>query len=368
MVDEGLPPENGKTDSSARRTGKNKRRTSEVFSENDTTKASKASTSKRAFEVFEDTRPDKQPPPLPESVSGQSKRNNDTVAEVAAEASTQWRLRFVCWAMLSIVVGIIFVELARAYEYFYNLWPGLGVLWLGWLGVVAVGIGLVWRHSVRDARSLRRADAFREMVEAHLIGHNFGNTKPLQIQLTQFYDGMPQATLWAEAIRTVPDSANDNEIVQHLERSFVAKLDQQVIEKISASASRNGVMIALSPWPLLDGILCFSNCMKMMAEIAQVYGLRPSLSMRFQLMRRILSALMLSSGTESLMDNLIEEGSLATLSSVSLRAGQGIGVGVYTARLGCFAMVACRPFPFDQCTQPNTRDFVVSLVNKLRGR
>lgn len=334
-------------------------------------KNERTATQTRSFQIFEDAQGAQDPLPLPESVSGHERASaavDPSLGSPLQSASPlRWRLRLLCWAMLSILAGIVFVELARAYDYFYALWPGLGVLWLVWVLMVSAGAGAVWWYAVRDERSLRRADDFRERVSAHLIGHNYGITQALQMQLSQFYAGLPQAAQWAEALRTLPDSANDNEVIQHLERVFFAKLDKQAIDCIGTFASRNGMMIALSPWPLLDGILCFSNCFKLMSQIAHIYGLRPGLTMRLQLTRRIISALLLSSGSESLIESLMEEGGMATLSSFSLRVGQGIGIGVYTARIGCFAMAACRPFPFDQCSPPNMRDFLMSLVNKLRG-
>lgn len=358
------PPDDGAENRNA--VSQAQRRRTRVFSEGKVVDAPEKSTQKarRKFETFSDESGSGVSPPLPESISGQS---TTAALPLTTPVRRPKYARATMVALLSILICIFGVELARVYDYLRGITPLLGTLWLIWLGLVSASVTFMWWHGVRHARSLQRAEAFRAEVQAHLLGHNFGNTAAFQVQLLEFYDGSPQADLLREALKTLPDCANDNEVVQHLEKCFMAKLDKKAIEAVSANASRNGVMIALSPWPMLDMILCFSNCMKMITQIAKIYGLQPSLVFRFQLLRRILSALVLAAGTEAMMDNILEEGGLATLSSFSLRAGQGVGVGMYTARMGCYAISACRPFPFDQCAEPKLRDLLLSLVSKLRG-
>lgn len=320
----------------------------------------------RHFEVFDDVEAPLQAP-LPESVSGQS----SAPASLESSASSQslsWRSKFLVSVVAIVLGAMVWVELARVYYYFSALHSGLGVLWLALVfGLGVAGAGLWWR-SVRQLDGLSQAAIFREEAESHLVGNNFGNTAPFQKALQRFYKNTPQWPHLSAAVQTLPAAANDNEVIKHLERCFVAKLDAQVIEKINHYAARNGLMIALSPWPLIDSLLCFSNCFRLAKEIALIYGLKPSYAARWQLIKRIAANIMVAAGTETVISTLMEDSSLASLKTLSVRAGQGVGVGLYTARIGCYAMAACRPLPFDQCAAPTTRDLVVSLLQKLKGK
>lgn len=319
----------------------------------------------RAFEVFTDEAKSKVDS-LPPSVSA-AEENADKVECVEPNTSkVTRRIRVFVWGLVLVLALLLCAEIGRAHTYFAGLHWVLGTLWLAVIvGLLGYGLTLLW-ISQRQAYTLKTAEAIKAEVEGYLIGHSYGQSADFVKRLQQRYEGQPQRQILAAAVETLPASANDNEIMRHLERRFVAKLDTQALEKISRAASRNGLMIALSPWPPLDMVLCFVNCVKLVKEVACLYGIAPTYAQRWQLYKRIAQNMVLAAGTESFLDAFLEEGSLATLSGFSLRAGQGVGVGIYTARLGCYVMNAVRPFPYDNCSPPRLRDLVSTLIIRLR--
>ena len=111
----------------------------------------------------------------------------------------------------------------------------------------------------------------------------------------------------------------------------------------------------------------FAN-LRMIRQIAQIYGGRSGSFGSLRLLRRVFAAL-LGAGALALTDDLV--GSVAgggVISKLSRRLGEGVVNGALTARVGVAAMELCRPLPFVALEKPGVSGLVSRALAGLVSR
>jgi len=127
--------------------------------------------------------------------------------------------------------------------------------------------------------------------------------------------------------------------------------------------------VAISPWASLDMLLSLWRSVKMIDEVAQVYGMRPSVMNRYKLLKQVIHQLAFVAASEMVIDQLMEEFGSSTLTGIaSARLGQGLGAGIYTARIGISAMKVSRPIIFSKDSQPKTKSVVAPMLARLADK
>jgi putative membrane protein len=202
-----------------------------------------------------------------------------------------------------------------------------------------------------------------------LNGHKtFGKAKHYLAELQAFYREKPQGEMLALVLEHLPDYADDTEILAHIERGFLAPLDQEALRRINAYSSQTALAVALSPWVSLDMALSLLRNGQMLSRIGELYGLRPSMLGRWRLIRMVVTHLIGSGASEWAIDQALDTLGLGATQMLGLRATQGIGAGLYTAKIGLAAMDVCRPMGFSAEQKPLFKHLWEHLVAQVRGR
>lgn len=188
------------------------------------------------------------------------------------------------------------------------------------------------------------------------------------VQLEKLYQGKPQQMLLEQALAAMPDYSDDSEILTHLDVHFFQKLDQQALNRISQHSQQVALMVALSPFAAVDMLLSVWRSIRMLDEICQVYGIRPSLPARTQLLSMVLEQMAMAGATELLSDQLADFTSNRLLSVVGSQVASGVGVGIYSARIGLRAMALCRPIPFANEQKPGIGRLARSILTVIETR
>ena len=186
--------------------------------------------------------------------------------------------------------------------------------------------------------------------------------------LHKLYQDKPQQVLLEQALATMPDYSDDREMLVHLDHHLFQKLDQQALTLISNHSQQVALMVALSPFAAVDMLLALWRTVKMLDEICQVYGIRPSLPARLHLIRMVLRQMALAGATDLLSDQLADFTSNRLLGLVSGQVASGLGVGIYTGRIGLRAMALCRPLSFMEDQKPGIRRLAKSILSSLEAR
>lgn len=158
---------------------------------------------------------------------------------------------------------------------------------LGWISLATVTAGVfavLWgvAREIRSYRRLTRVDALRDMLRPPAA--------PVEV-------ARAECTAW---LRTVahrlaePDQVRlamngcttTDEVRAMLSHRAIEPLREQATALGSRAASQGAAMVAIIPSPALEGLAAGLRSLKLIREIAALYGLRPGLSVTLGLMRR----------------------------------------------------------------------------------
>ena len=226
----------------------------------------------------------------------------------------------------------------------------------------------VLRSYLRDQENIGKLDDIQKQARRLSEAHDIGNAKSFINVLKDFYSNKPQDVYFQRCIEKLPDYSNDREAIDHIDRVFLQPLDEEAMRRISNFSLQTGAAVAASPWASLDMLLSLWRSIKMIDDVAQVYGMRPSLSNRYKLLRLVIHQLAFVGISELVISNVMEEfGSSALTSMASARLGQGLGAGIYTAKIGMAAMKVSRPIAFAKDNQPKIKSIVIPMIEKIKS-
>ncbi len=218
-------------------------------------------------------------------------------------------------------------------------------------GVAAVAM-LV--NELLSLRRLRRIEALRLEAERLGLDRRLGTADRFAASLVALYAARPELAGALAAVRDhVTDAHDDGEIVRLLDREVLAPLDRAAYQRVLRASRDTAVATALSPAAVLDLAVVLWRNLKLVREIAALYGARPGYVGSLRLLRRMLANIAVAGVAESAHHVAVEAlgGSLAA--AISTRMGQGVINGLLTARVGITAMHLCRPIAFGPDNRPS---------------
>lgn len=267
------------------------------------------------------------------------------------------------WAALGGLVSLaVGLQLVNLVEGLFKLSPLIGTigLGLGCLAVVAlvvlagreIGAVLRQRHIAVLHQGLARARETDDFKEARrLVG-----------ELTSLYTARPETARARSQIgELMLEIVDGRDLIDIAERTLVVPLDLAVEREIANAAKRVSMVTALAPKAIIDLVFVAAQAIRLIRQIAVIYGGRPGLLGFFRLLRSIVAHLAITGGMaagDSLLQQIVGHGIAAKLSA---RLGEGVLNGLLTARVGLSAMAVCRPLPFSRDRAPKLGDVVPFL-------
>lgn len=315
-----------------------------------------------------------EPSELPRSITtGESLPDTVSFSELRLPV---FRLRLWKPALLAALVltfGAVFWELRQFFYWAAEMHWSLGLL----AGVIISALVLtmasaVWEY-FRAGKPLRKLQKTQELAAEVRDSRATDAVEPLNQQLRELFAGKPQGALLARVQEETPDYYDNSELLRHLELNFFEALDQEALRRIVRHATTTGALVGLSPFTTLDVLVALRQSMRMIDDVAQIYGVRPSIVVRWRLFKKILALVAYSGASEYAVSELWPElvGD-SMLSTVSARLGQGMGASLFMARIGLAAVHSCRPIPFSEKQRPRlgalTRRIASSLKERMLGR
>jgi putative membrane protein len=156
-------------------------------------------------------------------------------------------------------------------------------------------------------------------------------------------------------------------------REILDPLDRQAAVRVTRAARDTAVGVAASPVGALDAIIGTVRALRMIREIATIYGLRPGTLGAMRLMKRAL----LDGGSFGAADlasdvftDVMSGFGLRAAGMVSGKLSEGVFAAVRMTRLGLATMQACRPIPFadEQRLSTLRREMVTQVFTGLIPR
>ena len=160
------------------------------------------------------------------------------------------------------------------------------------------------------------------------------------------------------------DIIDGADMIKLAERELMSPLDQEARLLISAAAQRVSLVTAISPRALFDVAFVLAASLRLIRQLARLYGGRPGALGMIKLMRHVLAHLAITGGmaaSDSVIQQILGHGLTAKLSQ---RLGEGFLNGLLTARLGLAAIDLTRPLPFTALPRPALTDLAKDLLRK----
>ena len=149
------------------------------------------------------------------------------------------------------------------------------------------------------------------------------------------------------ALAALRGAATIGEIKAVLRDRILPQLRKMADQAGVRAAVEGGAVVAITPSPLLDGVLAGLRALALIRRIARIYGLRPGPVVTIALLRRVAWTVAAVSGVEMASRSLTEL-TLERVPLISHLAAVIPGAGVTALRLYRLARVtaeACSPLP-----------------------
>ena len=163
------------------------------------------------------------------------------------------------------------------------------------------------------------------------------------------------------------DIIDGADMIKLAERELMSPLDLEARRLVSSAAQRVSIVTAISPRAAIDIIFVFLAALRLIRQLARLYGGRPGALGMIRLLRHVIAHLAITGGmaaSDGLIQQMLGHGLAAKLSQ---RLGEGMLNGLLTARLGLAAIDVTRPLPFTALPRPALTDLAKDLLKKRDG-
>jgi putative membrane protein len=238
-------------------------------------------------------------------------------------------------------------------------WIGVGILTLACLAAVAI--------IVRELAGLLRLKKLGDIHDdagraANFEDHEAG--RRALARLEAIYAGRPDVKRGLDDLTShAGDIISPSDRMRLAERDIMSVLDDNAAMLIARYARRVTLLTAVTPAAALDILFVAALNLRMLREIATLYGGRPGTIGTLRLARMVISHLAVTGGL-ALSDNLIQHViGRGLIGRLSARFGEGAVNGILTARIGLASLDLCRPLPFLTRARPSLAQFTRELVS-----
>ncbi|HEX7789703.1 MAG TPA: TIGR01620 family protein [Afipia sp.] len=275
----------------------------------------------------------------------------------------------VFWTALGgLVVLGLGLGISNLVEDLFNRSTSLGYIGLAFAILAVVALVVI---IAREALSLARLETIEKLharANAVLLSDDRKESDTIVRDLLKIAHDNPRLARARAALeehgRDIIDGAD---MVRLAERELMTPLDQEARRLISSAAQRVSIVTAVSPGAVIDMLFVFAAALRLVRQLARLYGGRPGTLGLIRLMRHVIAHLAVTGGmaaSDSLIQQVLGHGIAAKLSA---RLGEGLLNGLLTARLGLAAVDVTRPLPFAALPRPVLSDLAKDLLRRAGG-
>jgi putative membrane protein len=242
---------------------------------------------------------------------------------------------------------------------------GLGYLGLGFALAAALAFAVVVTREAFGLIRLATIEKLHARATAVLLSDDRDQSRAIVRDLTKLAHQNPHLARARAALAGHADDIIDGaDMIRLAERELMTPLDQEARRMVSTAAQRVSIVTAVSPRALVDVLFVFVASLRLIRQLALLYGGRPGALGMFSLMRHVVAHVAITGGmaaSDSLIQQVLGHGIAAKLSQ---RLGEGVLNGLLTARLGLAAIDVTRPLPFTALPRPALADLAKDMLRK----
>ena len=268
------------------------------------------------------------------------------------------------WSALSgLVVMGLGLAVTNLVEDLFARAPWLGAVGLVLASLAGVALLVVILREIVGLLRLAKVEQLRHRALTIIENDSREQGQTLvaeMLALTRRIPRLARARARLEGHRA--DIIDGRDLVRLAERELMGPLDIEARRLVVAASKRVSVVTAISPRAAVDMVFVLINGLRMVRQLATLYGGRPGALGVLKLFRRVISHLAVTGGVglaDSVVQQVIGHGIAARLSA---RLGEGMVNGLLTARLGLLTIDLVRPLPFQEFTRPALNDLAGTLL------
>ena len=265
-------------------------------------------------------------------------------------------------------LGVVAAGVIQAVDYVTSLlasdpilgWPFAVFLAMALFALTAFATG-----EIADLRRLSRRAETRAAADRIAASELHGEAEPLLASLAkQFAERPLLLSRVVEFNSQRHEAMSDGELLRLFERQVLAPVDRAAYRLVLESSRDVGLLTALSPLGLLDGVLVRLRTRNQFRTIARLCGMAPGPSITVSLLKGSIRNAALAGLADVVTHAAFESVGAGLLAMLSARAGQGAGNALLHARLGIEAIRQCRPLPFMAEEPPRLANVRKALFDK----
>jgi putative membrane protein len=258
-----------------------------------------------------------------------------------------------------LAVGVVAIDVVQFVAGAFERGAGFGIV-----AAVAVAAGaggaLYWLVAeLQGLMRLRSAERLRRLIPSALAGE-------LKHELDRAGAILARDPLLAGPVasyRAVLESHHTGgDALELFSRFALAPADRLAQSAIRRASAQAFAINAVSPTVLTDTLFFGARAMRLIREIAEVYGQRPGLAGTIHLLRRLVGGAGLVGAVDVVGGVLVQQLGGAVLERISANAAESAYAAQKMARLGLVAMALCRPVAFRSGEAPSLGALVTGLL------
>jgi putative membrane protein len=241
----------------------------------------------------------------------------------------------------------------------------LGILGIAFTAAATLALGVVTLRELTALVRLATIEKLHARATGVLLSDDRAESRAILRDLLKIAHQNPQLARARNALAGHADDIIDGaDMIKLAERELMTPLDIEARRLVSTAAQRVSIVTAISPRAAIDVIFVFVASLRLIRQLARLYGGRPGALGMIRLLRHVIAHLAITGGmaaSDSLVQQMLGHGIAAKLSQ---RLGEGMLNGLLTARLGLAAIDVTRPLPFTALPRPALTDLAKDLLKK----